>query len=231
MEHNRSVPARVNPLVVGIVVAVAASLVFGLIAWAALGDGPVPQWDRQVALAMKDASPTLAWLRGLMVLFSIVGGIAALTGLALVLFAWQWYRGRRIVAAACLWIPLSGGLADFLMKEIFNRERPPEEWRDPAVHEKNESFPSGHSMGSMIGFGMLAYVLGLETRARRLRWAAYAASGLIILLVGFSRIFLRAHWVSDVAGGFTIGVAWLGLCLGILEHWRRKVSPKGDAGV
>ncbi|MCI0742092.1 MAG: phosphatase PAP2 family protein [Gemmataceae bacterium] len=230
MEHNQSVGARVYPLVIGIVVAVAATLVFALIAWAALGDGPVPEWDRQVALAMKDAAPSLPWAREVMAVFTFMGGIVAMTGLANLLCAAQLVRGRRIVAAACLWIPLSGGLADYVMKEIFNRDRPPAEWRDPAVQETNESFPSGHSMGSLIGFGMLAYVLCLETRARRLRWAAYAACGLIILLVGFSRIFLRAHWVSDVAGGFTIGVAWLGLCLGILEHWRQKVSPKGDPG-
>src|SRR5262249_2092182 len=84
--------------------------------------------------------------------------------------------------------------------------------------ETNPSFPSGHAMGATMGFGFLAYALCLGQTCRRRRLAIIAVLGALILGIGFSRIYLRAHWLSDVVGGFALGLAWLSVCIGFLER-------------
>jgi undecaprenyl-diphosphatase len=93
--------------------------------------------------------------------------------------------------------------------------------RDPAVTETNESFPSGHAMGSLVGYGMLAYALFLDIRCRWCRAAILASVAMLVPAIGLSRIYLRAHWLSDVLAGFAIGAAWLSLWLGALEWYRQ----------
>jgi undecaprenyl-diphosphatase len=107
-------------------------------------------------------------------------------------------------------------------KYAFNRDRPPEDLRHRAVLESNKSYPSGHAMASAVGYGLLAYALILPQRHRPRRIAALLLTGGMILAVGFSRIYLRAHWCSDVVAGWTLGWCWLFFCLGWLEVRRRK---------
>jgi undecaprenyl-diphosphatase len=116
-----------------------------------------------------------------------------------------------------------GGLMNVGTKVFIDRERPPPDvLRDPLVPETNESFPSGHSMGSIIGYGMLGYVVALLVRRRGQRVAAIAQLAVVVLLIGFSRIYLRAHWFTDVLGGFAIGTFWVSLCITWAEVTRRR---------
>jgi undecaprenyl-diphosphatase len=152
-----------------------------------------------------------------------------MTGLALLVTVWNALRRRWIVALGCALIPATGGLFDLFLKTSFDRARPDKEWRDAAVHETNESFPSGHSMGSMIGLGLLGYTLFLEVKNRRARWAIVIGLSLAILLIGLSRVYLRAHWASDVIGGIVIGLAWLALGVGIMERYRKPLQIEPEA--
>src|SRR5437764_987362 len=73
-------------------------------------------------------------------------------------------------------------------------------------------------------FGLLGYALILPQRRRPRRIVAINFMIAIILAIGFSRMYLRAHWFSDVVGGWSLGLAWLFLCLGWLERGRRRQS-------
>jgi membrane-associated phospholipid phosphatase len=115
-----------------------------------------------------------------------------------------------------------GGLMNAGLKATFERDRPPHALRDAAVTETNESFPSGHSMGSVVGYGMLGYVLVLRQRRPLRRLAVAVALGLLVLLIGASRVYLRAHWFSDVCGGFAVGTVWVTCCISGLEVLRRR---------
>ena len=68
---------------------------------------------------------------------------------------------------------------------------------------------------------MLAYSLTLVERRRWLRYLTLAICAALVVAIGFSRIYLRAHWFSDVVAGWTVGLAWLFFCLGWLERRRR----------
>lgn len=115
-------------------------------------------------------------------------------------------RGRGRDAALLGGTVAAGAAALPLIKLCFDRPRPDFLWH--LVTENDWSFPSGHSMGSMILYPLLGGIAG-ATRGP-VRMAALSALGVLIsLAVGASRVMLGVHWVSDVIGGWTIGAAFV----------------------
>ena len=161
-----------------------------------------------------------------MIFWTEMGGIAGMTILSLMGAIWQSAIKHRVLAVAWLAVALGGGFINGATKEIIQRERPIATRRDPVAHEENASYPSGHSMGSAIGYGMLGYALILPQRHRPRRVGVILLMIAIVLCVGFSRIYLRAHWFSDVVAGWTSGVCWLFFCLGWLERYRKQPSAQ-----
>lgn len=76
-------------------------------------------------------------------------------------------------------------------------------------------------MGSLIAYGMLAYLLVRDAKRRRPRMAIVAGAVLLVLLIGLSRMYLGVHYLSDVLGGYAAGVVWLAACITGLEVARR----------
>jgi membrane-associated phospholipid phosphatase len=107
-----------------------------------------------------------------------------------------------------------GEILNMGLKEYIHRARPP---YYEAAHASGYSFPSGHSMAAFIAYGMLAYIVIQVIPHRRARWGVVGGLAALVLLIGFSRIFLGAHWLTDVAGGFAAGACWLGLCISAIE--------------
>jgi len=153
--------------------------------------------------------------------------LATLVALALVIIPCYQviFHGKRIhvplwgLALSLVWILvlLIGEFLNLELKGYVMRSRPP---YHEAAHAFGYSFPSGHSMGAFIAYGMLAYLLTLAVPQRRVQIAVVVVFGSLILLVGFSRIYLGAHWFSDVIGGFAAGTVWLGFCIGLIEAAR-----------
>lgn len=214
-----------RPLVIGGALALGAAVLFGLIATQALTPSPLQQFDRETAQRMRDYTQEERSLGRLMVGLTIAGGVTAMFALAILGAAWRFLRRERLLGAAWILIPLTGAILNLALKTSFDRPRPPEDWRDPFVDETNESFPSGHAMGSAIGFGVLAYMLCLQVKAGWRRFAIAALMTILIAGVGLSRVYLRAHWFSDVMAGFVIGAGWLALGIGVTERLRRRSAP------
>jgi membrane-associated phospholipid phosphatase len=131
------------------------------------------------------------------------------------------YR-RRYVALVAFWLTQAGvGLSTRYGKTLISRERP-EEVAYYAV--EHFSFPSGHATTAMGLYGLLAYFLyrhyKTHTQRRLLLWGA----GFLILAVGFSRIYLGVHYLSDVLAGFLLGALWLlvGISLEEVMLYRRR---------
>jgi membrane-associated phospholipid phosphatase len=88
------------------------------------------------------------------------------------------------------------------------------------------SFPSGHAMGSIIGIGMLLYVLGLYWHPSRLvRIASIVAACIFVGLVGVSRVYLGVHYPSDVMGGWAAGAAWMAVCVSGASFALHRYEP------
>ena len=118
------------------------------------------------------------------------------------------------------WLLAVGGglLLNNVVKNAIHRPRP----HAAAGLYQGWSFPSGHAMGSLIVFGMLAYLLILlGPRNRRAQVAIVGCATLLILAIGLSRLYLGAHYFSDVVGGYAAGMLWLSACISGLEVTRR----------
>lgn len=131
------------------------------------------------------------------------------------------YR-RHYVALFAFWLALAGvGISTRYGKTFISRDRP----ADVAYYVvEHFSFPSGHATTAIAMFGLLAYFLYRHyyTHPRRglLLWGA----ALLIIIVGFSRIYLGVHYLSDVLAGFLLGALWLLVGISLMEvmTYRRK---------
>lgn len=92
------------------------------------------------------------------------------------------------------------------------------------AREMSWSSPSGHALGSFIGYGMLSYLLVLMLRTRRARGLTIAAAVLLVLAIGISQLYLGVHYFADVIGGFAAGAVWLSVCISSVEAVQRRRS-------
>lgn len=118
---------------------------------------------------------------------------------------------------------VGGELFILAMKHAIQRQRPP--LLNSLVQENSFSFPSGHSFVAFSFYGLLAYFLIRSTKKKTLKILAGAAGVVIILAIGFSRIYLGVHWPGDVLASFAAGAAWLSAFITALEI-RKKFHPR-----
>ena len=121
---------------------------------------------------------------------------------------------RRSPRLAVIWLlaALLGEAINEGAKALIDRQRPDATLRTQSVHETSASFPSGHAMGSIIGYGALIYVVWVVLRRRSMKLALTAAFVALVMVIGWTRVYLRAHWCSDVLAGWALGIGWLALC-------------------
>jgi undecaprenyl-diphosphatase len=121
-----------------------------------------------------------------------------------------------------------GSVLNILLKHYFQRQRPVLE--NPLVTLSSFGFPSGHTMGATLFYGLLALLIAHSSRwAWSHRIFAFCGAALLIALVGASRIYLGAHYLTDVLGAIALGLAWLAFCwtgIETVRRWRgRKMIP------
>lgn len=151
-------------------------------------------------------TPTLT---SLMLGATHLGGAASLTILSIALFIFLLYK-RRWYYAVLLFFGLGGGgLIEFTTKWLIHRPRPAMQ----LIPETGYSFPSAHATLATIFFAVLLYAFRDDIKNRTLRYLYYAANISLFLIIGFSRVYLGVHWVSDVIAGFALGLFWLTLLI------------------
>lgn len=155
------------------------------------------------------------WLTWIMIFITRLGDGWFIALVALVISGYFLLKRHswRISLWYLLTVGLGAGVLNQAMKFIFRRPRP-----DVTLHlidQGGYSFPSGHAMGSIIVYGALIFlIVRLSNNKKRNRIAVLALS-LLIGLIGMSRVYLGVHFMSDIIGGFSLGAAWVALCIGI----------------
>ena len=137
-------------------------------------------------------------------------------GVLVLIFLLQkvWKRALEIAV-----IGLGGYAINYFMKISFQRYRPPH----PLIERlENFSFPSGHATSAFIFYGLVAYLVWKTNLKKAYKYIISFVLVFIAFLVGFSRVYLRVHYASDVLAGFCIGFAWLVLIISLLEHLKKK---------
>lgn len=165
------------------------------------------------------ASELSPWIMAVSWLGSVpgIGLFGAL--FAMVLFA----RSQRLDAMTLGAVLTGGGLLTFALKHLFRQARPA---HFPAPGgETSYSFPSGHALMSVCFFGYLAFWLVAQGPRERWRWLVAGLCLLLSGVIGLSRLYLAAHWPTDVAAGALVAVFWLACCLA----GRRWLAVRGGA--
>ena len=161
---------------------------------------------------------------------SFIGQNYILIPLALLLFAWFLWKNHRaetlVVVAALISLAINP-----VLKIVVNRPRPPDDLVSVWGNFDGVGFPSGHAFSAVVLFGLLYYLVPLLVRWKA---AAYLARGsliMLILLIGISRVYLGAHWPSDVLGGVTYGTIMLTLLIGFHGWLSGEARRRYDAPI
>ena len=113
-------------------------------------------------------------------------------------------------------------LINQLLKHIIRRPRPN---ILRLVEESGYSFPSGHSMVSMTFYGIIIYLVYKNVNDKYLKWLLITLLSLLILAIGFSRVYVGVHYFTDVVGGFLLGLAYLVIYVNIYNN-KVKLNEK-----
>lgn len=210
---------------IGVMLVVLGGLLFGAMAFNLQTHGPLLAVDARVAndlhaIALQ-SSPAM---RGVMIfgfylgehVIVVIGLIMTLyflykrfwPGLAMVVIAWA--------AEGAIWLVLSA---------YYNRPRPV--FDIPVWHQMTApGFPSGHTIATVMCFGLLAYLLVPTITSRFWRAVVIVTAGLMILYIGYSRMFIGDHYLTDVLAGYGLGVALCGSVYTLVEVITRKMEHK-----
>ncbi|MEO5794648.1 MAG: phosphatase PAP2 family protein [Rhodoferax sp.] len=207
-------------LAAGFAVIVTGAWLFAELAEKLGTDGRMGRADQALADSLRTQLP-LAALQ-VFALLTRLADTATVTGVCILVAALLVWRGRRWLALGWVLAVAGNGVLNTTLKQIFARVRPVHD--DGLVMAQGFSFPSGHSSGSVVLYGMLAYVLCRFVPPRGQLPLVLAAVALAFS-VGVSRVFLRVHFASDVLAGFASGTAWLVVCIASIELTRWMVHP------
>jgi membrane-associated phospholipid phosphatase len=199
------------PLLGALLALTASLLVFSVIAEDVVGNEI--RADQRLAdwLHNRAADPVTDVFRVVTFLGSFVTLVAASLAAAVVL----WRRSER---AEAVFVALAFVGAQVLtngMKLAFRRDRP--SFPDPLATATTYSFPSGHALVSLAVYGALALIIARRLSSPVERALLFVGTGVLVFAIGFSRLYLGVHYLSDMVAGFAIGIAWLSLLYVALE--------------
>jgi membrane protein DedA with SNARE-associated domain/membrane-associated phospholipid phosphatase len=171
------------------------------------------------------------WLTSALKVLTWLGSTAVIIPAGLAIGLYFLIRRRDWRPLAVLTAAVAGAVGLWLIiKPLVGRPRPPAAiW---IGHYPGAAFPSGHATQSIAFYAMLAIVLGagLSVRRRALLWSAAA---LVVLIVGASRIYLGAHWLTDVLAGYALGACWVAIVVAVLlitSSGTGRVRPVRERG-
>jgi membrane protein DedA with SNARE-associated domain len=201
----------------GLLLFIGASWFFGGIAEDVMHGDPLTVIDKDIAVWLHERT-TPGMLAVMQLITDLASPVWATVVSSLIVLVLCWKRYWHRLLAFVLVFP-GGMVLAFLLKIAFHRSRP--SFVDSTAIMQSYSFPSGHTMAAMLLYGMLA-VLGVIAFDRwRWRVGIVISACITVLLVGFSRMYLSAHYLSDVLAAIAIGLAWLALCLTVVNTRRR----------
>ncbi len=162
------------------------------------------------------SSPALVFLSHL----TEAGSTVWLTIVGVSMSVWQSLRGRPAVGFACIAAGAANGLTIRALKAEFARVRP--EHLQAIVSESSYSYPSGHAAGSILVYGLLAWLVTRDLPPRR-RLPAFCLALVAVVAIATTRVLLQVHYLTDVIGGMLLGLSMLALAV----VWIRSRERRG----
>ncbi len=191
-------------LLAGLALAVLCGIVFGWLGEEMLENDTV-RFDSRVRGIVHEQSE--APLTSVMILATEIGStvpVLAFTMLAVMVF---WLRKMRWEAITLGLAILGAGALSYVLKLGFHRPRPAPYFGLPVPN--TFSFPSGHSLIALCLYVLLAHLVCSHVRSGAIRTGIWTLAIIMVLLIGFSRVYLGVHYASDVIAGYAAGVVWV----------------------
>ncbi len=156
---------------------------------------------------------------GIMNVITLLGKHTLLIPLNFLLIGFFIYKKQKWFAIRITSLSLSSVVLSFTLKAFFQRDRP----LLPVIGDvSGYSFPSGHALIGIVFYGLLIYIIWHEVKLKWLQIFLSVFFILLIVLISFSRIYLRVHYPSDVIAGLALGFIWLVLSLRIIHRIEKK---------
>lgn len=214
-----------NHPLIGVVIFLLSVLVFGVLAYFVMQKGALVQWDKDIVNRMHEtAVNSPAWLINIMAAATFIGlqghiAIGILLGLYFIIKKfWKEFIMTAILfsGSGALWLIIS---------KFFDRARP--EFAKQLVAAINyKSFPSGHVISAVVCYTLLAYFLAPRMSSRFRKAVVIIFAALMLLYICFSRFFLGAHYLTDIAAGLAAGFALTSFVVLIIELSFKKGGQK-----
>lgn len=201
-------------IIIGLTISMLFLVLFSKLAAETLYENEMHEFDLLITGFIR--YPAGQALDSFMLWVTKLGSVTVVLAVTCSLLAFLLLRGRRHEANALLLCLAGAALLNQLLKFLYARARP-DLFR--VVEESGYSFPSGHSMVSFCLYGFLAYIFSRDFSSICRSWLIYSVAGLVVSLIGISRIYLGVHYPTDVLAGFVAGGTWLSFCTAWL-HWR-----------
>jgi membrane-associated phospholipid phosphatase len=215
-------------LTIGALLLIGATWLFGLIAEDVVTGEPLTLFDvRFSSWLYAHHQQTLVRIMLVITHLHSIASVSVLT----VAFGLYLFRRRLQYWLITLLLTVFGGMfLNVVLKNIFHRTRP--HFDNPILTFSSYGFPSGHTMAATCFYGVVAAFAIWKIREWPRRVLVVTLAAFLVLLVGFSRIYLGAHYLSDVLGAILEGLAWLTLCLtAVNTTWRAGHRKKSSTGV
>jgi membrane-associated phospholipid phosphatase len=195
---------------IAVTLLLAGGTAFGFIAEQVKSDAPILQQDLQVSVWLHTHGSAL-----FTALFLAVSRVHSTIGIAIMylLVAYTlWHRKERYwLLSFTLALP-GGMLVNNIVKHLFNRARPG--WDDPILTLTSSSFPSGHTASATLFYGFISAYVAYRVKSSNFTRALFVFVAVVMVaLVGFSRIYLGVHYLSDILGAISLSMVWLVVCL------------------
>jgi undecaprenyl-diphosphatase len=159
-------------------------------------------------------------LTSIMLAVSFVFHPVVLIGISGVLFVFLLLIRKKHLSLFFFSTMVVSILSGLVLKTVFGVVRP----LNSIAIETGASFPSNHAVGAMVFFMTLLYVVLKEVRDRTIRFLFGIVAIFMVIISGFSRLYLGVHWLSDVLASFALGLFWVTLAILILKKYQEKVE-------
>ncbi|MHB9098813.1 MAG: bifunctional DedA family/phosphatase PAP2 family protein [Syntrophales bacterium] len=208
----------------GLIVSAVFIWIFGGITEDVLNGDPLVNVDRWVLEQVHFFRTPLATT--IMTAITAFGGGRMIVGGVMIIALYLIFKKRLDDLLTYLAAILGGSVLVFILKTTVHRVRPHAGFA--LIQVGGWSFPSGHAMMSIIFYGMLAYLFIRRMHSWKQQVFTVSAAGLIVFLIGLSRIYLDAHYLSDVLAGYAGGLFWLTVSITGLETYKRFRASNGS---
>ena len=145
---------------------------------------------------------------------SVIPAVITVTLLVIVL----WASGRKLESIFIASLTSSAALLNWLLKLLVSRPRPGIELMEILSENNGLSFPSGHVTYAVVFFGFLSYLVPRLVKQPAVAWTLRSLLILLIFLIATSRVYLQAHWSSDILGSFLLGGLLLALAINLYQN-------------